>query len=417
MMILLLSASVIVHARQTDTLRIHLTQLESIFLSRNLTLLAGHYNVDAQKAYAEQAKLWDNPVLVIDQNVYADHKFFFHGKDEAGNEKGEIFIQIQQLIKTAGKRRKLVDMANTNTRINELHLKDVLRSLRLQLTNSFYTLWQQLQQQQIYQQQSAQLLSLTVVMQAQLKAGNISEKDYLRIQALYISLQQDAATLNAAIANSQSEIRTLLRLDENSFIIPEADTASTTFQNADTDSLMAIAKQNNPYLLLQQAQLLYEQQNLSYQKALKVPDLTISPEYDKINSYTPNYFGLTLSMPIPLLNKNQGNIRAAGYQIKSRESLLQQSENEVYNQLSAAVYKLRQYEELDNNTAKAFYNTYATMYENVFRSFKQRQISLLEFLDFFNTYTDTKQKLLQQQLNIRLAKAELNYQTGMDVIK
>ena len=42
-------------------------------------------------------------------------------------------------------------------------------------------------------------------------------------------------------------------------------------------------------------------------------------------------------------------------------------------------------------------------------SYKQRQINLLEFLDFFNDYTDSQKKLLDQQLNLQLAHEELQY--------
>jgi cobalt-zinc-cadmium efflux system outer membrane protein len=43
-----------------DTLRLDLPSLEKRFLDSNLLLLASHYNVDAQKALIQQAKLWDN---------------------------------------------------------------------------------------------------------------------------------------------------------------------------------------------------------------------------------------------------------------------------------------------------------------------------------------------------------------------
>jgi cobalt-zinc-cadmium efflux system outer membrane protein len=50
-------------------------------------------------------------------------------------------------------------------------------------------------------------------------------------------------------------------------------------------------------------------------------------------------------------------------------------------------------------------------------SYQGKQISLLEFLDFFNDYTASQQRLLQQNLNLQLAKEELNYHTGVDLLK
>jgi cobalt-zinc-cadmium efflux system outer membrane protein len=74
---------------------------KKIFLQQNLSLLASKYGIDADKALIDQAKLWDNPTLITDQNIYAGGKWFAHGKDANGNQEGQIFIQVQQLIKTA----------------------------------------------------------------------------------------------------------------------------------------------------------------------------------------------------------------------------------------------------------------------------------------------------------------------------
>lgn len=55
------------------------------------------------------------------------------------------------------------------------------------------------------------------------------------------------------------------------------------------------------------------------------------------------------------------------------------------------------------------------MFSNMLKSYQQKQVNLLEFLDFFDAYKDTQLKLLQQQLNIQLSKEEVNYQAGIDV--
>jgi len=64
----------------TDTLSISLQQAEIRFLDSNFLLLASHYNVDAQKALVEQAKLWDNPTLNLDKVISANGQFLPHGK-------------------------------------------------------------------------------------------------------------------------------------------------------------------------------------------------------------------------------------------------------------------------------------------------------------------------------------------------
>ena len=48
-------------------------QVEKQFIDSNLLLIASQFNVDATKALVEQAKLWDNPMMVTDQNVYTNN--------------------------------------------------------------------------------------------------------------------------------------------------------------------------------------------------------------------------------------------------------------------------------------------------------------------------------------------------------
>lgn len=191
-----------------------LPAMEKIFLDSNLTVLAGHYGVDAQKALIQQAKVWDNPTLNTDQVIAANGKFFPYGKNPDGTYSGQYYIQVQQLIKTAGKRGKLVNLATTNAKLSELQLQDVLRNLRYQLRLDFYNILQQLNTKSIYETQRAQLSKLLTGMDAQLSAGNIAQKDYLRIQGLSIALEQDITALNKDIEDNENDLKTLLQLKQ-----------------------------------------------------------------------------------------------------------------------------------------------------------------------------------------------------------
>jgi cobalt-zinc-cadmium efflux system outer membrane protein len=417
--ILLLSVSFI-HAqtKQTDTLRLGLPELEKRFLDSNLLLLASHYNVDAQKALIQQAKLWDNPVLNTDQVISANGKFFPYGKNPDGSYSGQYYVQVQQLIKTAGKRSKLINLATTNAKLSELQLQDVLRNLRYQLRTDYHNIIQQLGTWSIYESQLAQLHKLLSGMEAQLAAGNIAQKDYLRIQALIISLEQDMNDLNRAIADNESDLKTLLQMKDDAFIKP-TDNANTAQTNnlVTTDQLFETGKQNNPNYLLQQTQTVFQQQNLSYQKALRSPDITLGPNFDRNSSFAPNYVGLGISLPLPILNKNQGNIKSAEYSIKQQQSVTANAETELRNNISNAYQKFLLILKQQNSTQQQFYQKYEAMYRNILQSYQQKQINLLEFLDFFNDYTGSQQRLLQQGLNLQLAKEELNYHTGIDILK
>ena len=404
---------------KSDTIYISISQAEKRFIDSNLLLLAAHYNVDAQIALIEQAKVWDNPTLNLDKVIAANGQFWPHGKNPDGTYNGQYFIQVQQLIKTAGKRGKLINMATSNAKLSELQLQDVIRNLRYQLKTDYFNILQQIEQKKIYEGQQVQLKKLLTGMEAQLNAGNIAQKDYLRIQALQISLDQDMTDLNKQIADNQNDLKTLLQIRENVFIKPtESFDKLTPISNiVSNEILFDTGKVHNPYFQLQQIQTIYQQQNLSYQKALKVPDLTLGPNFDKNSNFAPNYVGLGVSIPLPILNTNKGNIKSAEFSVKQQQAFTSNAETELKNNITNAYNKLLLTLKQNNATQKEFYEKYQLMYDHVLQSYQQKQINLLEFLDFFNDYTDSQIRHLQQQLNLQLSKEELNYQTGIEILK
>ncbi len=401
---------------QADTLNITLKQAEKTFLEKNLELLAQHYNIEASKALVQQAKLWDDPTLVTDQNVYSNNKWFEHGTNPDGTPKGQYFVQLQQLIKTAGKRGKQIDMARTNTRISEWQFNQVMQNLKFQLRTDFYTIAQLMAVQQLYDEQKQQLDKLLNGMQSQFKAGNIARKDLLRVQALQINLQQEITANLKQIEDSQTELRILLQLDGATFIRPQiAAVAASPAPVINVAALIDSAKLNNATYQLEQLQVQYQRQNLSFQKALAVPDITVGPSYDLNSNYAPRYVGLGLSLPLPVLNGNRGNIKAARWQVKQEEANLSQADIRLQNEVAGAYKKYLYTLQLHTSMQQDFYTDYKKLQENIAESFRQKQISLLEFIDYFNDYEDVRTKQLQQQLDLQLAKEELNLQVGADL--
>ena len=401
-----------------DTLRLEFRQAEKMFLDNNLQLLAEHYNIQSSQALVEQAKKWDNPVLNTDQNIYSGNKFFQHGKDANGNPQGEVFAQVQQLIKTAGKRGKQADLARTNVSLAEWQFKSVMRNLKATLYKDFYTVAQLEGNAQLYQENMQQLTRLMNAQEQELKAGNIAKKEYLRVQALIISLQQDMTDNAKSINDAESEIKTLLQVTGNKYIKPVvADSESAETPLVTIMQLVDSAKRYNTDYQQELYQLQYNQQNYRLQKALAAPDLTVGPEFDQNANYAPNYVGLSISLPLPLWDRNQGNIKSTRFQVKQEEAMLQQADQKLQNDVMNAYQKLLYTIQLTSKSGARFYDEYYQLQRNIIESYNNRQISMIEFLDYYKDYQDIREKQLQQVLNLRLAKEELNDLVGVDVIQ
>jgi cobalt-zinc-cadmium efflux system outer membrane protein len=393
-------------AQTPDTLRLTIPDAEKLFLQNNLMLLAQHYNVDVNKAFVQQARYWDNPVLNTDQNIY-DGKFFRHNKDY-----GQVYLQLTQLIKTAGKRNKQIQLANDQVLSAEQQFTDLLRNLRFTLRTDLTTLDQQLRTLKIYTDETGSLQQLVKGMDAQLQAGNISQKDNIRVKALLFNLQSDAAGLQSQIADTQKELATLLQVKGDTVYLPViADTVAPTL-SYNLAQLLDSARTNRPDYQLAQTNLQSQQHNLAYQKALAVPDLTVGVEYDRLSTYVPNFWGLQLSLPIPLLNRNKGNIKAAQFSVSQAGVLVQQAGRQAEQEVIAAYNKLLTIRKLQQGIPTGFMGNYDQLMQNMVQSYQQRQVSLLEFIDFFDAYKDAMTNLIEQQSNLRNAAEELNFSVG-----
>jgi len=401
---------------QTDTLRLNFQDAEKAFLQNNLQLLAQKYNIDASKAQIEQAKLWDNPVLSTDQNIHdsGSNKFFYHN---AAAGLGQVYVQLSQVFLTAGKRGKQVQIAKDDAQVQEAQFNDLMRNLRYNLQLDFSQLATLIDQNKVYQNEISSATNLVNAIQKSFDAGNTSRKDLIRLKALLFGLQNDMVENSKQINDLQTELKTLLQAKETTFVSPIINDAANKNVTLNITALIEQAKANRADYLGNQYQLNSANHNLDLQKAMASPDITLGVAYDKNSSYAQNYYGLQIGLPLPLFNRNQGNIKSAKFNAMSQESTLKDSETRLKNDVVAAVNEYQLNQQLATTQQAAFNDEYDTLFKNMLKGFQERQIGLIEFVDFFDTYKDTKLKILQQQYNLQKAIADLNFATGTTVIK
>ncbi|TWR27159.1 TolC family protein [Mucilaginibacter achroorhodeus] len=396
---------------QTDTLRLTFQDAEKLFLTNNLQLIAQKYNVDASQALIKQAKLWDNPVLSTDQNITdANKKFFDHS-----NGRGQIFVQLSQVFTTAGKRGKQVQIARDGVQIQQAEFNDLMRNLRYNLLLDFTQVNNLMEQRKVYQTEITSASAMVNAIDKSYQNGNNSLKDLIRLKALLFGLQNDLVEIDRQINDLEAELKTLLVTDPSKFIAPQI-----TFTNnqvaLDVPSLIEQAKANRGDYLSNVYQLNQNQHNLALQKAIAVPDVTVGSAFDQNSSYARNYVGLQISLPLPLWNRNQGNIKNARLTAQSQEYTLKNAEVGLNNDVYSAVKQYGLSQQLLGKQEDDFYDKYDQLYRGMAKAYQIKQISLQEFVDFFDSYRDTKLKILNQKLNLQKAIAELNFAVGATVV-
>jgi len=399
---------------QTDTISLTTAQAERMFLERNLSLVSARYDIDINQALAQQAHYWDNPNLYISTNVY-DGKFFRHTY-ENGQYYGQWYAQVQQQVRTAGKRSKLIALADDATLTSTQQFTRQMQSLRYLLTTDLNNLRQLQESERVYATQKDALQNMVKAMDAQLAEGNISRKDNVRVKALLFGLQSDAADLRKQEADLQADLKVLLQLGGDTAIRATVEGPDPpAMAPPKLGDLLDSATKNRPDLWLARTNLQAQGHNLAYQKSMAVPDLNLDMEYDQNTSYVRHYVGMGVGIPIPVFNRNKGNIRAAEVGKKQAQVGLDLAQSQATQDVVAAYRKWKVSAETMQQFRGQLGEDYEQLVMNMLASYRARQVSLIEFTDFFQAYTDTRLKQLSQEASLRNAAAEIELTTGTNV--
>ncbi|MDE3249768.1 MAG: TolC family protein [Bacteroidota bacterium] len=399
---------------QQDTVTITLSQAEQQFTSKNLQLLAEKYNIDIARAGEIQARLYNNPNFQVSSALYNQEQKKWL---DVSNNTGQYSFGIQQLITLAGKRNKQIQLAQTNTRQAENSFFDLLRTLRYTLRSGFYNIYFLQHSVKAYAAQIATLERLDAAYSDLQTKGVVTLKDLVRIRSLLYSLKAEQTGLQNQLNDAEADLRLLMQ-NNKSWYVAQAD-SSLLNTNIDrlnlqqlTDSAIA-----NRYDLKQAATALqYNQQNYSLQKALRVPDLSLGAEFDKRGSYINNASFLNAAIDLPFFNRNQGNIKAAKLGIEQSKLQLELQQSIVENDVQKAYAHLLTTQQMLKNIDPAFRNQFQQLMDGVTENFLKRNISLLDFTDFVESYKNNVLQLNQLQNDRMQAIEALNFSVGKTIV-
>ena len=415
--LILFSIAQSVAAQSADTLQLSLAQAEKLFIQNNYQLIAQNYQTDQAKAEIITAKLFDNPTLSVETQLYnQDTKRFF----ETSKTNGEYQGSVSQLVKLAGKRNKNIRLATAGAQMASYQYFDLMRTLKYNLRSDFYKIYYAQQSARLYQQQISSLQKLLSASEEQLKAGNIALKDLIRVKTMVYSLQTEYNNLENSIEDMETDLKLMTNIKPDSILQLLMDPAAEQdYQLEKTvyNNLLDSARNNRADLKLTQSGITYAEQSLRVQKANAVPDVQLSLVYDLQGSHPNNYTGLGLSIPLPLFNRNQGEIKKARIAIDAGRNQLNQQEatleNEVFNSYKTALRTETLYQGFD----KTFPADFSRLMTQVIKNFKNRNLSLLEFMDFYDAYRTSTLQMNDMKYQRMNAREEINYVTGSTIFK
>jgi cobalt-zinc-cadmium efflux system outer membrane protein len=397
-----------------DTLKVDLFHAEKMFLDSNLQLLAQRYNIDANEALVLQAKLWPNPNFGIGHTLYSTqlHQFFPLGIND------ETTMELDQEILLAGKRNKQIKLAQAQVTLTRYQFFDLLRTLKYTLRTDYFNIY--------YLQESAkaytdEINALTKIVNAYAVAqskGYISEKDLIRIKAQLYSFVSEYNDLINQINDTESELRLVLQVKPTVYIDPTPDSAAVDSLDPNKYTLTTLldsAYHNRTDLNIAKTNTQINVLNYNYQKALAVPDLTISLNYDEAGGFDYGYYGIGASIDLPVFNRNQGNIKNAKILIDNTLALQKSTQATVDENVSRSLQKAYAQHKLYVSIDAKFSGEFQRLANEVLANYQKRNLGLLDFLDFYDSYKQNVLQVNSIKYNRIQAFEDLNFYTGTNL--
>lgn len=413
LLLLVLPVFCYVTRAEGQSVKLTLQEAGQRFATCNLELIAERYNIDIAEAGVIQARLFENPVISLEQNVYnrLNGKYFDVGKE------GEAVIEIEQLIYIAGQRNKRVRVEKLNKEMAVYQFEEVLRTLRSELNSKFIEIYYTRKSLSVYDKEIDYLERLLEAMKEQNEKGNISLLEKSRIQALLLSLQQERNdALNRLIA-LQGDMRLLLGLEADETFEPVFDASVLKQMDTGAVSFAELAERlaGRPDMKMARTNIQVSRANVSLQKSLAFPEVSLKGSYDRAGNFCDNYFAVGLSISVPVFNRNQGNIKSARIAVLQNTNREELARRQAETELFTSYARLEKAVKLYRSSNFELERDFGTIIEGVNSNYQKRNISLLEFIDYYQAYKETCLQLYQTEKDVFLAMEEVNTVTGSDV--
>ncbi len=391
-----------------DTLKVSVHQADSLLVTRNLNLLAQHYEIDKAEAVKVQARLFNNPQVYSEWSVRPEKGAFF----DVGRT-GENVFTFSELFRIAGQRGLGVREAEARKKLTQAQYAEMSAALALQLHANLY---RQFYLQRALSAINSQLDLLKGVVAAyglQEQKGNVSLKEAARLHASYFGLNDQRVALQTESAGLQAELRTLVGDDR--YVSAEPTPGEIVLVRAiptDTARLMGTAIANRALVAEAQAALDASDLDLKLQRRSAVPDLALGGTYDHNGNYLPNYTALTAGLSVPLFDRNQSRVRIAKANLEQAKLGLSGTQREVRQQVIRALADLRLLQDQFVTSGAGFDDQLDQLSESLIGNYLKSNISLLEFTDLFESYTAAIIRVNTLKSDLQNAYEELEFATG-----
>ncbi len=388
------------------------------FASANPTLKAAQLNIDEGRAAEITAYLRPNPDISLSADGFQITR------------NNGIWRPLSGVVETPGfsylherqqKRELRRDQAKENTAISESTYLDQERNLVFNLRSAFVQVLQAKAVLQNAQENLAYWDNELGISRQRFQAGDLAQVDLNRLELQRVQFESDFETSTVNLRTAK--IQLLMLMNDRTPIERFDVTGPFDFSNelAPLEEFRKIALDTRPDLkvAMQNIDLAKVTHELAVANGSTDPtwSLWYSHNPSFANSYANETIGGSVSIPLRIFDRNQGEKARTQIDIGRNERLRDASEAQVFNDVDSAYWTIVQ----SLNLLKPYKSKYLPLAidvrDRISFSYQNGGASLLDFLDAEKSYRDTRLAYLNLIGSYLTAGAQMNMAAGREVIQ
>ena len=223
-------------------------------------------------------------------------------------------VALSQPFELGGKRKDRRLSAQAGIEASGARLADAMRTVRDSVVRAYVAAVAAREGASVLEATAASLEKSAAIARAREVAGDASTAERIQVEVAAGRFRADADTARTVARGSVLALETLAGLPA----APDLPLASSLEDVATTlpgalasDPLDADVLEHRPDLGALRATERRQEAEVALQRAFRVPDPTLSVQYERAPPTQTNTAGVAVSLPLPLWNRNEGAIRSA----------------------------------------------------------------------------------------------------------
>jgi cobalt-zinc-cadmium efflux system outer membrane protein len=326
-----------------------------------------------------------------------------------GGAAGEFAVSGSQEIEVAGQRGRRIDEAERNAERVAALVRDRERRLEGDVTRAFFSALaarRRLALQRMIEELNQRTLDAT---SARVKAGESPQMEANLAEIRFGQSRRETIAAETEVATTVLQLKRLLGLPPERVVEPSGELRGTARALAPPDAV-ARALAQRPDLLAAQAELARVRAELALVRRLRIPNPTLEGFYEteaEGDGGRDRIVGGGLRIPLPVFDRNQGEVMALAAQEQQARHLLNATRRTVEQEVTEA---LREYEAAGRALEVLEARVLDPVRENlgfIETAYREGKIDLLQFVVVQNDLVRAEFTYLDSLAAFRRAEANL----------